>query len=97
MRFGNDSFALLNDTFPNLNDTFLSLNDTFTNLRANMIFSKLLIYGRLSAFGHLFQKRTLCEKHLSVDNQGITLMAQILPTEKAEQRTTYKQNKQIKI
>lgn len=55
---------------------------------------KLLL---MSAFGHLFQKRTLCVKCLSVDNQSITLMAQILPIEKAEQRTTYKQNKQIKI
>lgn len=51
----------------------------------------------MSVFGHLFQKRTLHIKCLSVDNQNITLMAQILPIEKAEQRTTYKQNKQIKI
>ncbi len=51
----------------------------------------------MSVFGHLFQKRTLYIKCLSVDNQSIMFMAQILPIEEAEQRTTYKQNKQIKI
>ena len=51
----------------------------------------------MSVFEHLFQKRTLYIKCLSVDNQSIMFMAQILSIEEAEQRTTYKQNKQIKI
>jgi len=39
----------------------------------------------MSVFGHLFQKRALCIKCLSVDNQDIMFMAQILPIEKVEQ------------